>query len=215
MKNVKNFFGTLKSYYDNPRLKGVVQLVFWFIFFIIIAIMFRTQKSSYTEKDIEKNNNINKDSVSVFSYEYEYKYTENTSIINISGTHYDNKEKFNLNGSNFYSIDGIYYDTITKNKVEVNYAINEWSYKNIKHITDTNPYSNFTKFKTGIEMYEYNLNKDIYNKYYGTNYSNDIIITINKSDDLITEASINYGVSNVDIKYFNINGIDSLDINVG
>ena len=214
MKDVKNFFTTLKSMWDNPRLKGVVQLIFWIIFFAIIAIMFRSGKSSDVVNDkYDNNTSINENNSSVISYEFEYKYTDESSVVNIAGTHYDNKEKFTMNGSSFYSLDGVYYDTLNNTNTTINYAIDEWNYKNIKKITDTNPYSNLTKFKAGIEKYEYNISKEIYNKYYNRTYPNDLIITINKSGDIITDASINYGFGNVFIKYTSINEIDSLDIN--
>ena len=213
MKDVKNFFKTIKSMWDNPRLKGVVQLIFWIIFFAIVAILFRSGKSSDVVNNKSDNNSINENNSSVVSYEYEYKYTDDSSIVNITGTHYNNKEKFSLNGTSYYSVDGMYYDAVTKTNTTINYAINEWTYNNIKTITDTNPYSNLTKFKAGIEKYEYNLTKEIYNQYYGTNYPNDLIITINKSGNIITDASINYGFGIVNIKYTSINEIESLDIN--
>ena len=141
-----------------------------------------------------------------------YIYTENDNVINISGTHYDNKEKFTLNGVSYYSISDKYYNALTNVEVNIDYAIDEWSYNNIKNITDNNPYSNLTKFKAGIEKYEYNISKEIYNKYYNRTYPNDIIITINKTDSNIIEATINYGFGSVSIKYTNINEIENLDI---
>lgn len=218
MKDVKNFFKSLKSMWDNPKLKGVTQLIFWVIFFAIVAIMFRSGKSSDTtnKTNIDSNTNISnkaiKEDSSVVSYEYEYIYTENDNVINISGTHYDNKEKFTLNGVSYYSISDNYYNALTNVEVNIDYAIDEWSYNNIKNITDNNPYSNLTKFKAGIEKYEYNISKEIYNKYYNRTYPNDIIITINKTDSNIIEATINYGFGSVSIKYTNINEIENLDI---
>lgn len=219
MKDVKNFFKSLKSFWDNPKLKGVTQLIFWIVFFAIVAIMFRSGKSSDTtnKTNIDSNTNISnkaiKEDSSVVSYEYEYIYTENDNVINISGTHYDNKEKFTLNGVSYYSISDKYYNALTNVEVNIDYAIDEWSYNNIKNITDNNPYSNLTKFKAGIEKYEYNISKEIYNKYYNRTYPNDIIITINKSESNIVEATINYGFGSVSIKYTNINEIENLDIN--
>lgn len=213
MKDVKNFFGTLKSWWDNPRLKGVVQLIFWAIFFIIVAIMFRSGKSDDTVKN-ENNNSNNTNNNEVISYEYKYQYIDNTNTIVINGTHYDNKEKFSLNNTNYYSIDDKYFDDVTKTQVDIAYAIDEWKYSSIKNITDHNAYSNLTKYKSGIEKYEYNLSKEIYNNYYGNTYPNDIIITITKKDNNISEATVDYVFGKAIIKYTNINEIDSLDINV-
>ena len=213
MKEVKGFFKTIIELWGNPRLRGVVQLIFWVIFFTIVAIWFRTGKSSDTvnKNNVDSNTTIKEDS-GVVSYEYEYIYTENDNVINITGTHYGDKEKFIINGSNYYSISENYYDAITNEKTDIDYAIDEWSYKNIKSITDNNPYSNLTKFKAGTEKYEYNISKEIYNNYYNKAYPNDLIITINKSENIIMDASINYGFGIVNIKYTSINEIDNLDI---
>lgn len=213
MKEVKGFFKTIIELWSNPKLKGVVQLIFWIIFFTIVAIWFRTGKSSDTvnKTNVDSNTTIKEES-GVVSYEYEYIYTENDNVINITGTHYGDKEKFIINGSNYYSISENYYDAITNAKTDIDYAIDEWSYKNIKSITDNNPYSNLTKFKAGTEKYEYNISKEIYNNYYNKAYPNDLIITINKSENIITDASINYGFGIVNIKYTSINEIDNLDI---
>ena len=105
MKEVKGFFKTIIELWGNPRLRGVVQLIFWVIFFAIVAIWFRTGKSSDTvnKTNVDSNTTIKEDS-GVASYEYEYIYTENDNVINITGTHYGDKEKFIINGSNYYSI---------------------------------------------------------------------------------------------------------------
>ena len=217
MKEVKGFFKTLSEWWSNPRLKGVVQLSFWIVFFAILAIIFRTSKSSsnINKNTSENTTNINEEkNDEVVSYEFDYQYKDDTSTISIVGTHYDNKEKFTLNGTKFYSIDNIIYDEITNSQTTSNYAVEEWSYASIKNITDHNSYANQTKYKNGINRYEYSIAKEIYNNYYNTNYQNDIIITVTKNGDIINEATINYGFGIVNIKYTNINEIEDLNINV-
>ena len=211
MKDIKNFFQTLKNMWVNPKLKGVVQLVFWVIFFAIVAILFRSGKNP---DDINNLKNNNKNSNEVVSYEYQYEYTDQINTVVFNGTHYDNKDKFTMNDIKYYSIDDKYYNEVSKMQIDIVYALDEWKYSNIKNITDHNTYSNLTKYKNGIELYEYNLSKEIYNKYYGKSYSSDIIITITKKENVISEAAIDYGFGKVIIKYSNINEIDSLDINV-
>lgn len=211
MKDVKNFFITVKKMWDNPKLRGVVQLVFWIIFFAIVAILFRSGKNP---DDINNLKNNNKNSNEVVSYEYQYEYTDQINTVVFNGTHYDNKDKFTMNDIKYYSIDDKYYNEVSKMQIDIVYALDEWKYSNIKNITDHNTYSNLTKYKTGMEKYEYNLSKEIYNKFYGKSYSNDIIITITKKENIISEAIVDYGFGKVIIKYTNINEIDSLDINV-
>ena len=201
---------TLKSWWANPRLKGVVQLLFWIVFFALVAILFRTGKS---DDEVTKDGvSINKNDV--ISYEYNYKYQDGINSIVVSGTHYDNKEKFAINGSKFYYVDGNYYDELANSITKIDYPLNEWNYNNIKSITDHNNYSNVTKYKSGDSKYEYIISSNIYNNYYGSAYTNNIIVTITKnSDDFITKASINYGIGSVNIEYININEIERLDIN--
>ena len=217
MKEIKNIFVTLKSWWDNPRLKGVVQLIFWIIFFFIVALMFRSGKKT---DEITKNSVNNKDEQTittgneVISYEYEYKYIDDTNNVIITGIHYNDKEKFTLNNIKYYSIEDKYYDEISNTETDISLSIDEWSYNKIKYITDHNPYSNLIKYKNGEEKYEYNIDKDTYNSYYGRIYPSNIIISITKDKNTISEAIVNYGFGSVDIKYTNINEIDSLDINV-
>ena len=212
MKDLKNFFITLKSWWDNPRRRGVVQIFFWIIFFFFFSILFRTGKSN-DEK--VKENSINTNNNGVISYEYEYKYQDDINNIVINGTYYDEKEKLVINNTNFYYLDGNYYNELTHEMVKVDYALNEWSYKSVKNITDHNSYSNVTKYKSGDSKYVYNISKEIYNNYYKSTYMNDIVITITKnSKDIIYEAVINYGFGVANIKYTSINEIDYLDINM-
>ena len=119
-----------------------------------------------------------------------------------------------MNGVNYYQLNDIYYDAITNAVVDLVYAFGEWKYNSIKNIIDNNSYINQTKYKNGGEKYEYSIDRNVYNNYYGTNYENDIIITVNKSNDTINDVTINYGFGSVSIKYTNINKIDKLDINI-
>ena len=217
MKNVKGVIEGIGNIFGNPKLRGIAQIIFWIIFFFIVAMIFRSSKAS-SSRVPKKNNNTNitnneKNGV-VNSYEYEYQYKDDNGNINIIGTHFENKESFSMNGTKYYEISGIYYDANTKTKTDIGYAIDEWKYERIKNITNHNPYTNQTKYKNGITKYEYNIEKSIYNNYYIKTYPNDIALTITKNGDLISDATIDYGFGIVNIKYTNINEIDSLDINL-
>ena len=176
-------------------------------------MIFRTSK---VNNNIEKkDNNINnKDTTIIKGYEYKYEYRDDTNQVVINGIYYDNKESFTMNDKKYYGIDNKYYDAITKNLISIDYAINEWSYNNIKGIIDHNTYNNQAKYKNGKEVYEYTIDKNFYNNYYQKSYPNDINITITKEKNVITEAIINYGFGTVTINYSSINEIDSLDINI-
>ena len=214
MKNVKEVVEGIGNIFSNPKLKGIAQLIFWIIFFFIVAMIFRSSKVGNIKNNeiINDDNNSNNNVVS--NYEYEYTYNDDNGTILVLGTYFDGEESFNMNGVKYYQLNNIYYDAITKEVVDLVYAFGEWKYNSIKNIIDNNPYINQTKYKNGSEKYEYNIDKNVYNDYYGTNYENDIIITVNKVDNIINNASINYGFGSVNVKYTNINNIDKLDINI-
>ena len=217
MKNVKGVIEGIGNIFGNPKLRGIAQIIFWFIFFFIVAMIFRSSKASSSRVPKQNSNtnvtNNEKNGI-VNSYEYEYQYKDDNSNINIIGTHFENKESFSMNGTKYYEISGIYYDANTKTKTDIGYAIDEWKYESIKNITNHNAYTNQTKYKNGITKYEYNIEKSIYNNYYIKTYPNDIALTITKNGDFISDVTIDYGFGIVNIKYTNINEIDSLDINL-
>lgn len=217
MKNVKGVIEGIGNIFGNPKLRGIAQIIFWIIFFFIVAMIFRSSKASSSRVPKQNSNtnvtNNEKNGI-VNSYEYEYQYKDDNSNINIIGTHFENKESFSMNGTKYYEISGIYYDANTKTKTDIGYAIDEWKYESIKNITNHNAYTNQTKYKNGITKYEYNIEKSIYNNYYIKIYPNDIALTITKNGDFISDVTIDYGFGIVNIKYTNINEIDSLDINL-
>ena len=217
MKNVKGVIEGIGNIFGNPKLRGIAQIIFWIIFFFIVAMIFRSSKasSSRVPKQNSNTNVTNNDKIGVVSsYEYEYQYKDENSNISIIGTHFENKESLSMNGTKYYEISGIYYDANTKTKTDIGYAIDEWKYESIKNITNHNAYTNQTKYKNGITKYEYNIEKSIYNNYYIKTYPNDIALTITKNGDFISDVTIDYGFGIVNIKYTNINEIDSLDINL-
>lgn len=211
MKDIKNFFKTLNVWFKNPKLKGVVQIIFWVIFFVIVAIIFRTAEKS--QKQISEINE-NEQNEEVTSYEYEYQYSDSLNTMIISGTYYDKKEVFYFNNNKYYLIDNIYYNALDKTVVNFDYAFNEWSYKSIKNIMDNNSYSNKTSYKSSDIKYEYIINNLIYNNYYGTNYQDDIVLNITVKKNKISDVVINYGFASVTISYTNINEIDEMEINI-
>lgn len=200
---IKEFFSKLRELWRIPKFKGIVQLVFWFIFFLVIALIFRSADNNIPDVKVD---------TSVNSYEYNYQYKEDNNIIDISGTYYKDKQVFYMNNIKYYYLNNNYYLATTSNITEIPYAINEWGYESIKNIIDNNSYSNKIEYEDNVR-YEYNVVSSVYNSYYNTNYTNDITITVIK-DEFIESASINYGFGIVDIKYSNINKIKNLDISI-
>ena len=85
---IKEFFSKLRELWRIPKFKGIVQLVFWFIFFLVIALIFRSKDNNIPDVKVD---------TSVNSYEYNYQYKEDNNIIDISGTYYKDKQVFYMN----------------------------------------------------------------------------------------------------------------------
>ena len=215
MKDVKSFFEVLKEWWKDPKKKGIIQILFWVLFFTLIAVFYRTSSSIKNIDTANKNNSkTNEKSENVDSYEYEYDIHSLNDNTIIKGTYFDDKEVFYINNNKYYQIDKTYYDEKTNLKINPDYPLEEWEYKNIVNIMKNFKYSDKTSYKSGIVKYEYNITSLAYNNYYTRNYQNDIIIDITLTNNLITEANINYTDFSVDIKYSNINEIDNLDLNI-
>lgn len=210
MKSIKSGFQVFLALWKNPKLKGIVQLVFWIIFFAFIAIIFRSANKNNDTKSVEEH----KKEDSVNSYEYVYEYQDSINNIKITGTYSNEKEVFLFNNNKYYYIDNIYYDAITRQNANITYALGEWRYNSIKDLMDKNSYSNKTEYKDGNIKYEYTIDHLVYNSYYNTNYDTDLILNINEVNNHISEVTINYGFGQVKITYEKINEINNIDINI-
>ena len=211
MNDLKKFFKTTKELWSNPKLKGTVQLVFWILFFIIVALLFRTSSNNVNVDKDNSNNNVEKqektnDEIAVLSYEFMCDYTDNTGSKHITGTNYKNKNVFYQENSKYYFINNKYYNALDNSIVEL--------YSNVKNMMDSNKYTNITKYKDGLVKYEYIIDHNIYNNYYSKNYVNDIIMNITMDNTIIKDVTINYGFASVEINYSKINEIDEIEINI-
>ena len=79
---------------------------------------------------------------------------------------------------------------------------------------DSQKYSNTTRYKNGLINYEYLIDLDNYNNYYGQNYQNDIIMDIVYDGSVIKSVNINYTFATVEIIYTKINEIEDIEINI-
>lgn len=219
MEDLKNFFKKIKELWKNPKLKGVVQLVFWLLFFIVVALLFRSasfgnvkdnkKNANSLKKDISNNNGV------VLSYEYSYNYSDNIgNSTYITGINYKNKNVFYQENDKYYYVNNRYYNALDNSIIEYPYNLIEWQYSNIKNIINSNKYSNVTKYKDGLNKYEYIINYEDYNNYYNKNYTSNIIMNVTMENKIIKEVTINYGFGSVIITYTNINGIENLEINI-
>lgn len=206
MQDIKSGLKFVKEKWKNPRFKGIIQIGFWLIFFVLVSLLFRTNKSSM--------NSVKEENIDVNSYEYNYQYNNTNNIINISGTHYKDKEVFYIDNNKYYFVNNNYYQAIDNKIIDVGYNLVEWRYQSIKNIMDKNNYSNKLEYEDGSIKYEYIIDYMTYNSYYNTNYTNNIIINIIVADEKIKTVNINYLKETVAITYENINNIKDLDINI-
>lgn len=222
MQDLKNIFKTLKELWSHPKLKGTVQLIFWFLFFVVVALIFRSastnnvssKKVEEVQKDTAKDT-ITDEKVAVLSYEYEYNYTDNYgNNAHITGTNYKNKNIFYQDNVKYYFVNNKYYNALDNSIVDYPYNLIEWQYSNVKNIMDSQKYSNTTRYKNGLINYEYLIDLDNYNNYYGQNYQNDIIMDIVYDGSVIKSVNINYTFATVEIIYTKINEIEDIEINI-
>ena len=221
MDKIKKIFELLKVWWKDPKKRGLMQLAFWFLFFTLVVKIYRSS-TGYKNMNVKANKNNSQEKIEekknvseeINSYEYEYQIQSLNKDIGIKGTHCKDKDVFYINNNKYYIVNNEYYDTKINQKTKLDYPLNEWKYDSLKNIITNITPSNSTVYKSGIVKYEYNVNSIEYNKYYNTNYENDIIIEAVLNKKIIEEASINYSNYKVNIKFNNINEIDDLEINL-
>lgn len=219
MKNIKEFIIKLREILKVPKYKGLIQLAFWFIFFLIVVLLVRSSNSGNTvfNDDVEKSKQSE-----VNSYIYNYQINDGINIISIMGTHYNNEETFNYNNLKYYYKDNKYYlVNNTLEETQFNISMNEYMYNNINELVNNIDYESKTEYKDKSLKYDYIIDSQTYNSFYNKTYetSGNVIISIIKNNDYIT--SVNIDLSNylneyqtyiVTINYSNINNITNLDI---
>ena len=230
MKFLKN---KNKAYTKN---KSIVLLSIYGVFFIFVFIMIAIGNSNinsnksykdYMEEN-DKNSQVDKLDDEVTNYEYSYKITDNTNIIEVSGTKTKDKEIFTYNGLSYYKQDNsIYLNDVTKTLVTDDiFNTDIYNYESINNLVKGKNTKEKTTYEDGTIKEMYSINSKEYfdymkdDKCINIDCSNiNIDITINRnSKNQIEKVNINltsyykYNYT-VEIIYNNINNIKEVSTN--
>lgn len=214
---MKEYWNKFKEFRKDPKKRSISLLIVYGIFFIFVIIYVRSYKPA---PPIESNNNqsIIKDSINaVTSYEYNYDIIKDNTIINISGTHYENKDIFKIDSDNYNVKDNYIYSTLDDNKT-IEFPLDRLNYNNIEKLLNNFDYNYKIEYKNGQIKYDYIVSNKDYSTYYqeeNNNEGNVYIITV--KSDYINKIEIDlseyYKINNykITIQYTNINNISNIE----
>lgn len=156
---MKNFIKLIKELKKTPRGKGILFFGFYFIFFLIIAIVARLVPNNPITTD---NSSNEEDTISireVNGYNYNYKYTINVdnNIIYVNGMK-DNSEEYltyNVNNMdfNYYKSGTLYY--IDDQEVDTPMYLN--IIDNIDLLLSNSSYDSVVNYKSGKQILRYQI----------------------------------------------------------
>lgn len=97
-KKIKENYNKIKEMWADPKLRPMISLILWFIFFVIVILFARSLTSTRSNSAVnEIKQPVQSDS------NYEFTYTNNSGVI--FGQRYDNKLEF-MYGANRYYYNG-------------------------------------------------------------------------------------------------------------
>lgn len=235
---MKEFKELIKELYKDKRKKGLVSLLLWFLFFVIIFLFLgnpRDMKYTYIETSNSNDNTVkvSKSSLENFktmeNFEYSYLITINenniTNTYKVDGTYYNEKYYFETSGYSYYLKDNNIYlvdDSLKQLTLVGNLSNNNsvFNYLDLKLLTK----DNINTFITSSEK----VNEVTYKDGNGTkefrytNYDNRIInITTKEYGNIINSIELDfskyfgskYQVFSVVITYKNVNNISEYNKN--
>lgn len=234
MKNIKSFFRTFKEAWDNPRLRAIITLGFYVVFFLFVFIYIFVMESIGQNSGIKSLQEADPFMAyqSMKSYEYTYDITSTDGVNSLNhkilGVHTENLDSFSINNYKFYIQDNVIYSKIEGVQITdilpidlmmltpsnlSNYFVNDY-------LTNKTTYENGDmKAEFSIPVYNFNIAFLQGTLLDNPNY---VIITVYIEDNHIQRLSINLDelmklvdvtIQNytIDITYNNINNIKSVE----
>ena len=145
------------------------------------------------------------------------------TIVNISGTYYDNKSLFNINNEKYYLENNIIYyiDDSSYYIKEINYDIIKLFNNNLIELFSYLKEVSRTTYNDNSIKINYLLDSNVFNKYFynkETTYNSNINIEIKESNNYITKiifdlSNLENSFSKIEIEYSEINNIKELEFN--
>ena len=183
-------FSTFFNIWDNKRLKGLISLGIWFVFFLIVILVFRTNTPTQVEKKLELSEIVS----NINNYELVYNITQDDQINTFSGLYNNNK---------FI----IYKDNLKYFIQDKTYLVNDDILKEVENpfdldITKINVNNVYNIIKDEKTLYDYTTSK-IKTSVYKINLS-EISQLINDKIDTIDTTEIQFNTQDNELKSIKI-----------
>jgi len=218
MKNIGSLFKTIKENLSNPKTKSLTLLGLYTLFFIFIAVIFRQSGAVSTN---EVNDSQLQEETGVYSYEYNYSFNINNELTNILGTHYKEKDSFNINESKYYKENDNIIDVNNPNAIiELVFNIDNYSYSNIEKLIQSSSFKEKTTYNDGSSKTIYQINildLNIIDYCLNNECSEQLIEYTVLEDEYINSVTIDltnyYGYNYIiTLNYNNINNVSDIKI---
>lgn len=183
-------FSTFFNIWDNKRLKGLISLGIWFVFFLIVILVFRTNTPTQVEKKLELSEIVS----NINNYELVYNITQDDQINTFSGLYNNNK---------FI----IYKDNLKYFIQDKTYLVNDDILKEVENpfdldITKINVNNVYNIIKDEKTLYDYTTSK-IKTSVYKINLG-EISQLINDKIDTIDTTEIQFNTQDNELKSIKI-----------
>lgn len=162
MKKKKIDYKQIIEFLKTPKGKATAFFGFYFVFFLVLAILFRTHSSLDTEYDISTKKELPFSISKIKSGNYHYKYTNlyDNNSDNYEGDKNGTKELFKANDIEYFK-DGDIYFTNNSNvwvKTDNPYRIEPFILiNNIEKIAEKAKFISKTEYESGMNVYTYQI----------------------------------------------------------
>lgn len=216
-----SFFKDIKEKLKNPKTRSLTLLGIYVLFFIFVFLVLNSgsETSNYTYEEKKSTIDNFKD---MESYQYKITYTNTLSIDIIDGTYYKNTSLYNFNNNKYYfDINNYLIDNDSYYISVIQYNVSKIFNNNIYTIFENLEEISKTTYKNGMIEINYNLDSNIFYKYFydlDSTYNNTVNVKITEKENYITSIFIDISNLNIDLKqiqidYSNINNIQNLEFN--
>ena len=195
---MKKYLEMIKEFRKKPYGNAVLFFGFYFVFFLVIAIIFRLNDGEVTSKeDIDKKDSrVNVSKILDKDYEFSYEVILDNVSYKYVGEKKKNKISFSFNNINYSIVDGKFY----MEKEEIENPIKFYEFfdnDNIKLLIDNSFYESQTTYESGRISHNLLLSSNTINSLVNKletdieEEPNKVVVSINLEDSI----DINYNLS--------------------
>lgn len=208
-----------KEFLKTPRGKACIKLGIYVIFFIIVAIYFRTSIANPTNSGTA--NTPKKEALEVYKDMTNYEYTYLYNDVNIEGKVYRNVMYFEYDGNSYYVDDNIYMideeNHLVPTTLDKTYYFSNKDIMNF--ISKGEVIGKNDDYQNGIISKKYSIDikdleiENLAEMYITTNEKNDTIISVNIDLNFNNVDGEEYLTNSIKIDYMNINEVSNFTVN--